>query len=114
MIVHSYYYGPVGNGGLSLETTDKLTSIVNEELLRDLYSLESSRKRVVSKIYETPFGPVIGITIIKPAQSHDKRVTIINKTYFVKLSEIVSDLTTLLDKTVELPLKQTSYKIVKA
>lgn len=99
MIVHSYYYGPVGNGGLDLHTTSNLAKIINEDLIRDLYSMDGNPKKRVtfSKLYQTLTGPVIGITRIEPAQSHDKRSTVINKTWFIRLEDVVEDLTRVLN-----------------
>ncbi len=99
MIVHSYYYGPVGNNGLELQTTKNLAKIVNEDIVRKLYIIDAHPKKSIrfSKIYQTITGPVIGITRIEPAQAHDTRSTLINKTWFVRLEEIVNDLTEVLD-----------------
>ena len=99
MIVHSYYYGPTENGGLDLNTTRGLSQVVNEDVIRELYSMDGHQKKTVrfSKLYQTLHGPVIGITRIEPAQAHDKRTTIINKTWFIKLEDVVKDLTRVLD-----------------
>jgi len=99
MIVHSYYYGPVGNGGLDLRTTRNLSKIVNEDIVQKLYTMDAHPQKSVSfsKIYQTINGPVIGITRIEPAQASDKRVTLINKTWFIRVEEIVNDLSKVLN-----------------
>jgi len=101
MIVHSYYYGPVGNGGLDLNTTHGLAQIVSEDIIRELYAMDGNPKKRIrfSKLYQTLQGPVIGITRIDPAQSHDKRPTLINKTWFIRLEDVVEDLTRVLDQS---------------
>ena len=99
MIVHSYYYGPTLNSGLDLQTTSNLTKIINEDVIRELKSMDCNPRKTISfsKIYQTLNGPVIGITRVDPAQSHDKRLTLINKTWFIRLEEVVNDLTRVLD-----------------
>ena len=106
MIVHSYYYGPVGNKGLDLQTTRNLTSIVNEDVIRKLYTMDSNPKKRIefSNLYQTLKGPVLGVTRIDPATSHDHRQTLVNKTLFVRLEEVVRDLIPLLDDVAP-PLK---------
>lgn len=107
MIVHSYYYGPTGNGGLDLQTTQGLINVVNEDVIRELYTKDGNPSRTVqfSKLYNTLNGPVIGATRIKPAQSSDRRQTVVNRTLFVRLEDVSNDLFKLMDNPVSLPLK---------
>ena len=99
MIVHSYYYGPSSNGDFDLQTTRGLARVVNEDLIRELYSMDGNPKKRIrfNKLYHTAAGSVIGITRIDPAQAQDKRPTLINKTFFVRLEEVVQDLSKTLD-----------------
>ena len=107
MIIHSYYYGPVGNGGLDFKTTQGLANIVNEDVIRELYSKDGHPEKTVqfSKLYQTMQGPVIGATRIEPAQSSDKRQTLINRTFFVRLEDVSQELFRLMDSPTQLPLK---------
>lgn len=107
MIIHSYYYGPAGNGGLDLQTTRGLAEIVNEDVIRELYSKDGHPGRTVqfSKLYQTLSGPVIGATRITPAQSNDKRCTVVNRTLFLRLEEVSAELFRLMDAEVSFPLK---------
>ena len=107
MIVHSYYYGPVGNGGLSLETTRGLTNIVNEDIIRELYTKDGNPNRIVefSKLYNTLSGPVIAATRIEPSQSKDKRQTVVNRTLFLRLEDVSMELFKLLDAPAKFPLE---------
>ena len=110
MIIHSYYYGPTDNGGLNLETTRGLTNIVNEDVIRELYTKDGNPTRTVqfSRLYQTMQGPVIGCTRIEPAQSKDKRQTVINRTYFVRLEDVSAELFKLMDTKFPVePLKVT-------
>jgi len=92
--VHSYYYGPSSNGEDTVRTTRNLASIVNEDVIRELYTMDGNSKKTISfsKLYQTLSGPVISITRISPAQAIDKRPTIVNKTWFVRLEEVVADI----------------------
>ena len=107
MKIHSYYYGPKGNSGLTLETTRNLAQVISEDVIRDLYSMDGNPHKTVqfSKLYQTLKGPVIGITRIEPTQSHDRRTTIINRTIFIRLEDVVNDLAPLLDSPADFPLK---------
>ena len=107
MIVHSYYYGPVGNGGLDLQTTQGLTSVVNEDVVRELYTKNGHPSRIIqfSKIYQTMTGPVIGCTRITPAQSKDRRQTVVNRTFFVRLEDVSTELFRLMDSEAVFPLQ---------
>jgi hypothetical protein len=107
VIVHSYYYGPVGNGGLDFQTTQGLTSVVNEDIIRELYSKDGSPSRAIqfSKIYQTLQGPVIGCTRIEPSQSRDKRQTVVNRTFFVRLEDVSFELFRLMDAPTTFPVE---------
>lgn len=107
MIIHSYYYGPVGNGGLDLQTTHGLTSVVNEDVVRELYTKDGHPTRVIefSKIYNTMNGPVIGATRIQPSQSKDKRQTVVNRTLFLRLEDVSTELFRLLEQPAKFPLE---------
>ena len=108
MIVHSYYYGPIGNEETGLETTSNLTKIVNEDVIRDLYSRDGNPKKQLtfSNVINTLKGPVLAVTRIFPAQGHrDKRATFINRTLFVRLEDVVNDLTCFLDDPATFPLQ---------
>ena len=107
MIVHSYYYGPSSNSGLDLQTTQGLTSVVNEDLVRELYAKDGHPNRTIqfSKLYQTLSGPVLGATRISPAQSKDNRETIVNRTLFLRLDDVSAELFRLLDEPAKFPLK---------
>jgi hypothetical protein len=115
MIVESYYYGPKGNGGITLETTANLRRMVKEDLIQELYTMDAPRHvtRQFDKVYQTKQGPVIGVTRISPVQSHDGRSTIINKTLFVRYSDFIKDLSRLLDEPVSFPLSSLNVKLCK-
>jgi len=104
MIVHSYYYGPEGNG---FETSQGLKQLVSEDTIKELYTLDCSRNqsKTFDKVYHTKQGPVIGITRIQPVQAKDNRNYTENRTIFVKYNDVIKALTQLLDMPVEHPVK---------
>jgi hypothetical protein len=101
VIVHSYFYGPTGNGGLNLETTRGLTRIINEDVVRELYTKDGHPNRTVqfSNLYQTMTGPVIAATRITPATSKGRQ-TVINRTFFVRLEDVSAELFQLMDANV--------------
>jgi hypothetical protein len=111
--VHSYYYGPVANGEYDLQTSSQLTEVMDEDEIRNLYTMDGSpTKRIqFSKLYQTVKGPVIGVTRIEPSQSRDKRSTVTNRTIFVRLEDIVNDLTNFFDKPINFPIRTVQLKL---
>jgi hypothetical protein len=79
--------------------------MVKEEVIQELYTTDGSRNVTTQfdKVYQTRQGAVIGVTRIEPAQSHDKRATIINKTLFVRYNEFIKELSSLLDDISDNP-----------
>lgn len=114
MIVHSYYYGPIGENGLDFKKTEGLTKIISEDIIRRLYTQESKKPQQFDNLYMTATqGPVIAITRITPTQAHDNRSTYINRTLFVKLRDVVTDLAPLLDEEPAFPLEPVKLKLVR-
>jgi len=106
MNVHSYNYGPAGGNGLKYTDTPNLLNIVSEDVIRRLYTQESRRPIVDKQLYNTPKGLVVAVTFIEPTRSHDHRATYQNKTFFIRLSEVVDELAELLeDKQAATPFQ---------
>jgi hypothetical protein len=112
LIVHSYYYGPKGNG---LEITEGLKQLVTEEVIQELYTMDGSRNTTTQfdKVYQTRQGPVIGITRIEPVQSRDRRGYTMNRTIFVRYNDVIKDLSKLLDEKPVFPLRSLEVTLCK-
>ena len=116
MKVHQYFYGPV-KSGIDFAASPELTKVVTEDIIRDLYCQKGSKiKRTdFSNIYTISKELVIGVTRIEPVQAPtDGRASTINRSVFIRVSEIVEALGQLLDapqsfpvKTLNVQLKQT-------
>jgi len=112
MIVHSYYYGPEGNG---FETSQGLKSLVSEDTIKELYALDCPRNqsKIFDKVYQTKQGPVIGVTRIQPVQAKDNRNYTENRTIFIRYNDVIEALTRLLDVPIEHPLQPMCVSICK-
>ena len=110
MIVESYYYGPEGKG---FETSEGLKRLVTEDKIRELYTLDSphDKSTTFDKVYQTRQGPVIGITRVEPVQAKDNRNYTQNRTIFVKYTDVIRELTKLLDEPVIHPVRSLSVKL---
>ena len=111
MNVHKLYYGPIDGGGLTLKTSEGVRSIVNDDVIQERYSLHARHKPTLdSQIHQTANGPVLSLTRVEQCQASDGRLTQMNHTVFVKLSEVIAELIPLLDFDLE-HMEPTAVKI---
>ena len=112
--VHRLYYGPVGENGWLLKSSEevKYGKVISTDQILDIYTKQSNKQVDDSELLYTVEGPVIRVTRVKPLQGHDNRtMESCNTTLLVKLSDISNLLTPLLDEPVVLPLKPITLKV---
>ena len=115
MIIHSYYYGPIGKGPIDFKSSPGLTQLVGDDLVRDLYNRQGNgRSRIqFSDIHQTRDGPILAVTRIEPTQTNTRGHTETNRTIFVSLKDIADDLARLLDEPAKFPLQPERAAIKK-
>lgn len=109
--LYEYFKGQRGRVD-DFQSTPGLNYVVDDDIIRELYSKEGHpRNRVqFSNIYQTMRGPVIGVTIIEPPTQG--RTTPVNRSMFVKVSEVVEELFRQLEKPPVFPLQVKNAKII--
>ena len=112
--VHRLYYGPVGENGWLLKSSDEVKNgrVISSDQILDIYTKQSNKQVDDSELLYTSEGPVIRVTRVKPLQGHDNRtMESCNITMLVKLSDISNLLIPLLDEPVNLPLTALTLKV---
>ena len=109
--IHKLYYGPADGQGLTLETSTGIRNVVNDDIIMERYNLDAKHKpRLDSQIHHTPNGPVLSLTRVEQCQASDGRLTQMNHTVFVKLSEVIAELIPHLDFDV-MHMEPTAVKL---
>ena len=103
MRIERFVYKPFPRIGYDLKQTLGTNTIVSEDIIKDLYTIENPT--LVSHLHNTLQGPVISITKVEKCQDDGKREAIHNTTLFFRVSDLVDFLLPLLDAPQPLPLQ---------